>query len=242
MQINPLITTLVLIAAAAGAAPAPKRPAPAKAAPAVPTKAAKPMAFTPAGLDLAPGETYPVALYVPSPNGKYFQGTLGYAPPPGITVKADERWTGKLPPWGAKTYPKIIAAQDAAGELTVRAALEKGGTAALTVRVAAPVVELVPGERKLTVKVTNPFRSRPMSGRILASNPDRFLQDVTSREFKAPPGEPVEVVFPLPGAAPVETETYEFTLEVRTYAGYRDRKTYPVKFPPQEEKIPILKP
>jgi hypothetical protein len=100
------------------------------------------------------------------------------------------------------------------------------------VRVAAPEIEPVPGLFKLTVRVTNPFKSRAMTGRIVASNPDRFLQNITTREFKVPAGQTEEVVFPLPGAAPVVTEKYDFTLTVQTYQGYKSKKTYALTFPP----------
>lgn len=253
--------TLLLAAATAGtaafAAPAPTAPtggAPVDSKPAAKATAAKaaapgvkptaakpavkvsPMAFTPKALDLAPGETYPVELFVPSPTGKAVSGKLTFTPAKGLEVKPDARWSDKVPGWGTKTYPTIAAAADAQGALPVTAELEKGGKATLTVNVAPPHLELVPGSFKLTVKVTNPFKSRPMTGRIIASNKDRFLEDVTTREFKIPPGQTAEVVFPLPGASPVIGEKYDFVLDVQTYQGYRDKKTYPLEFPQNTDK------
>ncbi|HEU4753945.1 MAG TPA: hypothetical protein VFU47_12625 [Armatimonadota bacterium] len=212
-------------------APSGKKPAP---APKPPDKPAPPMAFAPSELDLAPGETYPVSLFVPSPTGKAVESTLTYLPERGMSVLPDSRWTGKVPPWGVKTFPKVVAAPDASGEIPVVAKLEKGGLATLLVRIVQPGVEVVPGHQKLTVKLTNPYRERVLTGRVLASNPDRFLQDVRGREFRVEPGKTGEVVFPLPGAAPAEGETYEFTLTVETYQGYKDRKSYHLSFPAQE--------
>jgi hypothetical protein len=215
------------------AKPAPK--APAKPAP----KPAPPMAFTPAELDLAPGETYLAELVVPSPTGKAFTSKLTYTPGTGLTVKPDARWTGKVPPWGVKSYPRITASADATGDVPVEVALEGGGKAILTVHVLTPTVEMVPGLGQLTVKVTNPFRTRAFNGRVQVSNPDRFLQDVTTREFKLPAGETGELVFPLPGAAPAESEQYEFTVKLDGYHGYKFRKTEALTFPPQPQKDPL---
>jgi len=194
------------------------------------------MAFKPADLDLAPGETYLAELLVPSPSGKRFKGKLAFTPAPGLKVKEDARFTGSLPPWGMKLYPKVTASAEAQGDLPVEAALENGGKARLTVHVQAPQIEVIPGDKKLTVKITNPFHTRLLTGRVQASNPDRFLQDVTSLEFKLAPGETGELVFPLPGAAPAESEMYDFTIRVQTYQGYRDQKTHKLSFPPQEIK------
>jgi hypothetical protein len=224
-------------ALAAPRKPSPPRKPAAKPAPAKPQPApSRPMAFNPAELDLAPGETYTNELFVPSPTGKAVTGKLAITAPAGLTVKDDPRWTGRVPPWGVKVYPKITAAADASGELPVEAILDKGGKAKLLVRVQAPLVNVTPGEKKLTVMVTNPFKSRLMTGRVQASNPDRFLQDITSLEFKLAPGASTDLVFPLPGAAPAEGEMYDFTILLQTYQGYKDEKTHKLAFPPQEEK------
>ncbi|HTE19822.1 MAG TPA: hypothetical protein VK689_15770 [Armatimonadota bacterium] len=237
------------LAATAVAAPKAKKPAakPARAAvaskkapakppvpvkPAEPAKPPRPMAFTPAELDLAPGESFPVELFVPSPTGKAVQGSLSFTPGAGISVTPDKRWTGRVPPWGAKTFPRVTASADAEGDQPVTATLDRGGEAALTVRVTPPLLEIVPGHRQLTVRVTSPFHHRPLTGRIEAANPDRFLQDVTALEFNVAPGKTQELVFPLPGAAPAEGESYNFTLTVETYQGFRMKKTYPLMFPP----------
>jgi len=220
-----------LAAAGVLAAPAAKKPAPAKAA----VKAAAPMAFKPAVLDLAPGETYPVELFVPSPTGKEFTGPLDFAQEKGLTVSPDPRWKGRVPGWGEKTYPKLTAANDATGEYTLKASIGSGAAvrqSTLKVRIVSPTIELEPGVFKLTLKVTNPFETRLLNGRISISNPDRFLQDVTTREFKIEPGKSEDLVIPLPGAAPVCGETYDFTLTVETYQGYKVKKTYPLAFPP----------
>lgn len=194
------------------------------------------MAFSPAELDLAPGETFLTELLVPSPTGKAFTGKLEYSPGTGLTVKPDARWTGKLPPWGVKTYPRITAASTASGDLPVEAVLEGGEKATLTVHVVTPTVEVVPGLGRLTVKVTSPFKTRAFNGKVNVSNPDRFLQDVTSREFKLAPGETGDLVFPLPGAAPAESEQYDFTVKLEGYHGYRFTKKYTLSFPPQPQK------
>lgn len=225
-----LAAILALAAVAVSAAPAGppargKKPAPIVA----------PMAFSPKELDLAPGETYPVDLLVPSPTGKAFSGTLSYTAPPGLTVTPDPRWNGKVPGWGVKTHPKVTASADAIGDLAVTASLKKGAGAKLVVKVVRPVVEAVPGDEKLTVRVTNPFRLRLLHGRVVASNPDRFLQDITTIEFKIGPGATQDLVFPLPGASPAEGEKYDFTLSVETYQGYRERSTHSLAFPPRTE-------
>lgn len=204
--------------------------APAK--PAAPKPAPKLTAFSSVDFDLAPGETYLTELFVASPTGKAVEGSLTYEPAEGLKVTPDARWTGKVPPWGVKTFPKITAAPTAQGDLSVKAALDKGGEATLNVRVVEPEVEPVPGLRQLTVRIKNPFRQRLLIGRVRASNPDRFLQKVTALEFKIPAGETGEVVFPLPGAAPAESETYQFTLSFESYHGWRFQKTYELSFPP----------
>jgi hypothetical protein len=225
------VIVLLLGGVAAFGAPAPKapvKPAPAKA----PAKLSGPMAFKPAELDLAPGETYPVELFVPSPTGKTFNGTPRFEADEAVSVTADPRWTGRVPAWGVKTYPKLTAARTADGEYTVRSAIgEKGPAASLKVRVAAPRLEIVTGLFKMTIKVTNPFKDRVMNGRIALANPDRFLEDVTTAEFKINPGATQDLVIPLPGAAPVEGETYDFTLTIETYQGYKHKQTYPLEFP-----------
>lgn len=213
------------------AAPVVKKAAPPKA----PAKPALPMAFKPTTLDLAPGETYPVELFVASPTGKAYSGTLDFEVEQGVTVSPDARWKGSIPGWGGKTYPKLSAAKDASGDYNLKATIGSGDAvkqAALKVHVVSPEVELTPGVFKLTLKVTNPFSARLLNGRISISNPDRFLQDVTTREFKIEPGKSQELVIPLPGAAPVCGETYDFTLIVETYQGYKEKKTYPLAFPP----------
>ncbi|MFN3652509.1 MAG: hypothetical protein ACK47B_23275 [Armatimonadota bacterium] len=225
------LSGVAVLSAAALAAPAQK--APAKSAPKKPLVQA--MRFTPKELDLAPGETYPVELLVPSPTGRAVKGELKYEPGEGVTVKPDARFKNSVPGYGLKTYPKVTASRTAEGEIPVKATFEPGGEATLLVRAARPEIEVTTGEFKLTVKVTNPFKTRVMNGRVEASNPDRFLQNVTAREFKIGPGKSQELVFPLPGAAPVEGDTYDFTFQVETYQGYRATEKMALSFPPHSD-------
>lgn len=234
-----LAAALPVVSAPAEPAPAaPKSPAvkpPAAKTPSAPKKPAappRPMVFAPRELDLAPGETYMAELSVPNPTGKEMQRQIDFSPGPGVTVVPDTRYGGKLGRYGSKVYPKFTAARDAQGNIPVTAAVEGVGQATLSVRVTEPVLEVVPGLRKLTVKVSSPFQTRLMIGRVIASNPDRFLEDVTTREFKISPGQTQELVFPLPGAAPAEGQKYDFTFIVETYQGYKFKKTYPLEFPP----------
>lgn len=223
-----LLGASMALAAPMAEAPASK---PAKA----PEKLSGPMAFRPAELDLAPGETYPVELYVPSPTGKYFNGTPAFTVDRAITIKPDARWKTRVPPWGQKTYPKVTASRDAEGEYVVKSTIGEGEnapSAGLKVRIVEPQVELIPGEFKLTIKVTSPFKTRLLHGRLAISNPDRFLQDITTREFKVSPGQTQTLVIPLPGAAPVDGEAYDFTVTVETYQGYKRKKTHSLEFPP----------
>lgn len=225
-----------LLGAVSAACAAPSR-AEKKTAPAAkPAKAARPaaaMAWNPKELDLAPGETYRVELAVPSPTGKSTTGKLSYEPGKGVTVKPDPRWKDQVPAWGVKTFPWISAAADASGDVPVSAQLEKGGKATLMVHITSPGVDVVPGKGQVTVRVTNPFRTRTLSGRVLAANRDRFLQDITTREFKIAPGMTQDVVFPLPGAAPAETEKYDFTITVQSYQGFKHGQHYQLQFPAQ---------
>ncbi len=229
--------SLVAAASAQATTAARKRPAKKTEKPAAKKPPIQPMAFNPGELDLLPGESYPVELYVPSPTGREFQGELTFAPAKGLTVKPDSRWNGKVSRYGAKTYPSIFAARDIeVGTFSVDATFAEEHKSALKVRILRPEMEIVPGQMRLTIKMTNPFRTRLLNGRIIASNPDRFLQDITAQEFKVTPGNSQEVVFPLPGAAPADGEKYDFTLTVETYQGFRETKTHALEFPPTPEK------
>ncbi|MBM3457893.1 MAG: hypothetical protein FJX77_05105 [Armatimonadetes bacterium] len=194
-------------------------------------RSGKAMRFALEGLDLAPGDSYLVELVVPSPTGRAVTGTLAFEAAPGVTVQPDTRWKDRLPAWGAKTYPRIRCSPQSTGEILVRARFSAGGEALLPVRIATPTMDPIPAADRLTVKITNPFRSRPMTGRVQAANPDRFLGTITARPFRLGPGETGEVVFPLPGAAPAEGEEYLFTLTLQTYDGHKSQKTIPLKFP-----------
>jgi hypothetical protein len=219
---------------AAGSAPAQTAPPNAAKMAAPAPKPAAAMAFTPAELDLAPGEIYPVTLFVPSPTGKYHSGELSYAVEKGVSLHPDPRWPERMPPWGVKVFPKIKAASDAEGRAKVVALLMPGNTlATLLVTIRRPEVTLIPGIRELRIRITNPMRGRPLKGRIGLTNPDRFLQDITSRLVSVAPGATQELQIPLPGAAPSVTETYAFTYTLQTWAGYREQKTQSLRFPPQ---------
>jgi hypothetical protein len=225
LALSPLVTTSAPTRALpAATVPAGTRPAPSPAAP---------MAFTPAELELAPGETSLVTLFVPSPTGKYASGTLSFVPEKGVTVQPDARWPERIPPWGVKVFPKITAAGDAAGTAQVVATLTDGGTATLRVAFSRPEVKLVPGIHELRIQVRNPMRGRPMKGRIGLTNPDRFLGNITSALLDVAPGATQETRIPLPGAAPSEHEKYAFTYTLQTWAGYREQQTLPLTFPPQ---------
>lgn len=197
--------------------------------------------FRPAELDLLPGESYPVELFVPSPTGKEAVGQLAFTPGKGLSVRPDARWKGRVPSFGAKNFPSIYALADVEeGEHSVKVALMAGerelSAGALRVNVVRPQVLVIPGQGQLTVRVSSPFRRRSLTGRVLASNPDRFLQDITTGEFRVPPGQVQNVLFPLPGAAPAEGETYDFTITVESYQGYREKRVHKLSFPPQADK------
>jgi hypothetical protein len=231
------VLTLLAASAAAAAAAAPARKPPAKPAPAkAPLRITGPMTFSPKVLDLAPGETFLAELMVPSPTGHAFTGDLTLHPGAGVTAQPTKRFPGRVPPWGVKAYLKVSAAPTASGDILLEASLGTAAKATLTVRVAPPQVEVIPGQGELTVRVSSPFGSRLMRGGVKVSNRDRFLQDRTTHVFEIKPGGTQDLVFPLPGAAPAESETYDFTVEVSTYHGYRERKTYPLSFPPQSAK------
>jgi hypothetical protein len=227
----PLLAACPLALAPLMAAAPPPTVTPAAAKPA--KTPAAPMAFTPAELELAPGETYPVTLFVPSPTGKYFSGALSLEPDQGVTVQPDPRWPDRIPPWGVKVFPKITAAADAVGAPRVVGTLTGGGSATLKVTLQRPEVKLIPGIHALTIQVRNPMRGRTLKGRIGLTNADRFLGDVTSALFVVAPGATQETKIPLPGAAPVINEHYNFTYNLQTWNGYQEEKTLPLTFPPQ---------
>jgi hypothetical protein len=189
------------------------------------------MSFLPPDLDLAPGESYRVELFVPAPGGKPAAGTLTLATGKGISVQEDTKFPSKLPAWGAKTYPTVTAAADAAGEALLTATHSAGGEATLRLNIVEPGVTPTPGDQRLTVRITNPFRMRPLIGRILAANPNQLLQYVTAREFRIPPSSAADMFFPLPGLAAAADGNYEFTLTLQSYQGYRSKRTFSLKFP-----------
>lgn len=235
-----LALSLIPVLAAVPLFAAPDTPAaptvePAAKPAAKPAPKPKPViAFKPTTLELMPGETFDAELFIPNPSGKEMPADVAFSPGPGVSVKPDARWKGKLPRYGAKLYPKFTAARDADGDIPV-AVMVAGQKATLNVKIVHPAIEVVPAYKKLTVKVTSPFSTRACNGRVEVSNPDRFLQDITTREFKLMPGQTAELLFPLPGAAAAESETYDFTILVEGYHGFRDKKKHALAFPSQAE-------
>ena len=223
------LVPLIALLTAAAALAAPPAAKPQKAKPA--TR----MEFRPAELELSPGETYPVELFIPNRSRKPAVTTLSYAPK--ADVLPDARWTGKIGRYGVKTWPKIHLSSQAKGEIPITASAGKFGEAQLLIKVSEPSLKVIPGLFKLTVIVRNSFQNRKLKGRLIASNPDRFLQDITTREFMIPPGHQQTLVFPLPGAAPADGETYDFTFQVQSYAGYRATRKYSLKFPPHQRPL-----
>lgn len=219
------LLVVALTAAAALAAPQQKKPA-------------SRMEFRPATFDMMPGETYPVELYIPNRTRRTMAAKLTYKAGNGLSVKPDRRWTGKIGRYGAKSWPKIVAGPKAKGVIPVTATVDKVGSAKLTIRIVEPTLKVTPGLFQVAVVIANPFRERKLKGRIIASNPDRFLQDITTREFFILPGKKARLVFPCPGAAPVETETYDFTFEIHGYAGYRSVRKYALEFPSHSKVFP----
>jgi hypothetical protein len=240
-----LIPTLILALAGAVGLPfargvAAPRPQATTAVASPPAKAAKPapkaapsITFTPSPLELAPGETYPVTVFVPSPTGRYHKSVLSFQVKGGVSVQSDPRFPDTVPPWGVKVFPKIQAGSDAAGTASVVATLIPGGSGTLNVSIKRPTVSLIPAVHQLRIQVTNPMQGRPLKGRVSVSNPDRFLGASTGALLEVPPGSVQEVQIPLPGAAPVEGETYAFTYTLETWSGYQEKKTLNLRFPPQ---------
>ena len=99
------LTILSLVAAAMATAALAAKPA-AKPAAKAPKPVPKPMVFSPAVLELAPGETYLTELWIPNVAGKEAPVGLKLTPGAGLSLIPDRRWTGKLPRYGAKLYPK----------------------------------------------------------------------------------------------------------------------------------------
>jgi hypothetical protein len=235
LSLLPLLIAVPLLGAPEATPAAPPKDPAAKPAPKIAPKPKPVIAFKPATLELMPGETFLVELFIPNPAGKEVPAKLGFWPGGGVDLTPDARWKGKLPRYGAKLYPKISAISRADGEIPVAVTVD-GQKATLNVKIVHPTIEVVPAYKKLTVKVTSPFTERACNGRVEVSNPDRFLQDITTREFKLMPGQTAELLFPLPGAAAAESETYDFTVLVEGYHGFKDKKTHPLSFPSQPEQ------
>ncbi|MGC8834626.1 MAG: hypothetical protein ACP5R4_11305 [Armatimonadota bacterium] len=184
--------------------------------------------FNPADLDLAPGETYLFGVHVRNPLGKRVKAVITLVPSSGLSLTI-ERWEGILPPWGVKLFPRIKAAttRSADGTVTVELQAEgkKIGSSVFHVRHALPQADLTADwpSKCVVFKITNTFRSRRLKGGVRLSNPDRFLQDITTGLFDVEPGKTAEIRIPVPGASPAEGEAYRFTAEFRTWEGYRGR-------------------
>lgn len=231
----PLFLPVLLLTAASGiAAPPPK------ASTASRTAADAAVRFRPAQLDLAPGEKYPVEVLFPNHRRTQYAATPVIETSEGLTLVPDSRGKGTIPRYGLKLYPRVRATAEASGEQWVEGRLPGLKSQRLAVRIVEPEIEPIPGDQRLTVRITNPFRVRPLTGRIVAANPNRFLQNVTARLFKIEPGATGEVVFPLPGAAAAPGETYEFTLELQTYQGYRKKHRFDLEFPPLRPGEPLF--
>ncbi len=223
-----LILASVTPAVIAGGS-APPRPKPTK------VSAAPPLAWKPASLELCPGERSLVELFIPGSARPTPGALLKVDAGTGLTYEPDKRYKGTVARWGAKLFPLVRARADApVGDTTVTASF---GTqsATLKIQVQEPEIRVTTGIRMLTVAVTNPFKSREIVGRIGAQNKDRFLENVTSRDVKVGPGASQDLVFPLPGAAPVESESYDFTFTVQTYQGYKKASRHSLRFPPHTD-------
>ncbi|MGQ9523427.1 MAG: hypothetical protein ACUVTZ_01175 [Armatimonadota bacterium] len=184
--------------------------------------------FSPAELDLAPGESYLIGIHVRNPLGKPTKATITLTGDSDLKLSV-EKWEGVLPKWGVKLFPRIRASvsrsQD--GFVTVRLVVA-GKTVSqgrALIRHTVPVADLVADwpSQCVVFKITNTYKNRRLKGGVRLSNPDRFLQDVTTGLFDAAPGQTVEVRFPVPGASPAEGETYRFTAVYRTWEGYTGR-------------------
>jgi len=184
--------------------------------------------FAPADLDLAPGERYMFEVTIRNPIGKPQQATVTLAPDPGLTV-SPATWKGRLPTWGVKLYLRISAAPDRSADGSVTVRLAVGGKTlaqrAFVVRNTVPQADIVADWQggAVTFRITNTFRTRKLKGGVTLTNPDRFLQDITTGLFDVEPGRTAEVRIPIPGAAPAPGESYQFTAVYRTWEGYTGR-------------------
>ena len=184
--------------------------------------------FNPADLDLAPGETYLFGVHVRNPIGKRVKAVITLVPSSGLSLTI-ERWEGVLPPWGVKLFPRVKASSNRSTDGTVtvelRAEGKMIGSAVFQVRHTLPQADLIADwpSKCVIFKITNTFRNRRLKGGVRLSNPDRFLQDVTTGLFDVEPGKTAEIRIPVPGASPAEGEAYRFTAEFRTWEGYKGR-------------------
>lgn len=181
--------------------------------------------FSPSELDLAPGESYLFGAHVKNPLGKPTRAVVLLTADSDLTLST-QKWEGILPKWGVKLFPRIRAGVNRSrdGSVTVRLVVS-GKTVAegrLAVRHTVPEADLVADWPRQCVvfKITNTYRNRRLKGGVRLSNPDRFLQDVTTGLFDVAPGHTAEIRIPVPGASPAEGETYRFTAVYRTWEGY----------------------
>lgn len=184
--------------------------------------------FSPSDLDLAPGEGYLFGVHVKNPLGKPTKAVVLLTADSDLTLST-QRWEGVLPKWGVKLFPRIRAAANRSrdGSVTVRLVVSGKtiGEGRFAVRHTVPEADLVADWPRQCVvfKITNTYRNRRLKGGVRLSNPDRFLQDVTTGLFDVAPGQTAEVRIPVPGASPAEGETYRFTAVYRTWEGYTGR-------------------
>jgi len=184
--------------------------------------------FSPTELDLAPGEAYLFGVHVKNPIGKPTKAAILLTADGDLTLST-ERWEGLLPKWGIKLFPRIRAAAGRSrdGFVTVRLVVsgKTAGEGRMLVRHTVPEADLVADwpSQCVVFKITNKYRNRRLKGGVRLSNPDRFLQDVTTGLFDVAPGQTAEVRIPVPGASPAEGETYRFTAVYRTWEGYTGR-------------------
>lgn len=192
----------------------------------------------PAVLDLAPGETYPVEVLIPSPTGHKANVQVSLDAPSGIGIRPD-RWEGTVPPEGKKLYPQVTLAAPVPSAIGPAPAVEiatqfmggSGPGGRFAVHVAEPSLQMIPGAHELRIRVHNPFFGRAFNGRVQVANPDRFLQNVNSRLLHIPPGLDEEVAIPLPGASPAPGAAYQFTATLQSWQGYKRAFSQRLKFP-----------
>jgi hypothetical protein len=205
-------------------------PPPVKATTVKKPKAA-PLQFNPSTMELGPGEEDILEIRLLNPYGHPTIGSLRLHPPSGVTVTPSE-WNGPLPPWGAKFYAHVKAADaHANGTLAVpvRYFVDRSGEygGEMTVEIKTPVeAELIPDYRSqdeayVRVRVKNLLSKRTERGRVGLKSSARLLQDQVSAILPpVPPGETREVSIPVTPGGIAPGQGYRFTATVQTWPGY----------------------